>query len=107
MITVYYAQEGGTHELTISGHAGYAEYGRDIVCAGVSALGYALLGYLEKCEDDVEEMEGPIVECGNIYVSCTGNQNIATAFHMAVCGLKQIADSYPDHVDIQIVPTGE
>lgn len=107
MIRVYYAQKGDAHELTISGHAGYAEHGQDIVCAGVSAIAFALLGYLEECEDEVEELDGPIVECGSIYVSCKGKPNIANAFHMAVCGLKQIADSYADYVDIQIVPQGE
>ena len=107
MIRVAYFRNGNDHELSINGHAGYAEHGQDIVCAGVSAIAFALLGYLEECEDEVEELDGPIVECGSIYISCTGNQNIATAFHMAVCGLKQIADSYADYVDIQILPQGE
>ncbi len=28
-----------TNEITVSGHAGYAEPGKDIVCAAVSVLG--------------------------------------------------------------------
>ena len=35
-------------QMTVSGHAGYAPAGRDIVCAAVSALVYALAGYLEE-----------------------------------------------------------
>ena len=34
---------GGAH-LTVRGHAGYGEYGKDIVCAAASALVYALAG---------------------------------------------------------------
>lgn len=107
MISVYYARDGDAHELTISGHAGYAEHGHDIVCAGVSALAFALLGYLEEYEDEVEELDGPIVENGSVYISCKGNENIATAFQVVVGGLKQISNSYSDYVEIQIVPQGE
>ena len=35
-------------QMTVSGHAGYAPAGRDIVCAAVSALVCALAGYLEE-----------------------------------------------------------
>lgn len=107
MITVYYAREGDEHELTITGHAGYAAHGQDIVCAGVSAIAFALLGYLEECEDEIDDLEGPVVENGRVYICCTGKEKTANAFRMAVVGLRQIADSYPDHVDIQIVPPGE
>jgi hypothetical protein len=58
-------------------------------------------------EDEVEALDGPIVENGSVYISCKGKENIATAFHVVVGGLKQIANHYADHVDIQIVPQGE
>ena len=38
---------GGAH-LTVRGHAGYGEYGKDIVCAAASALVYALAGRLRE-----------------------------------------------------------
>lgn len=34
--------------LEISGHAGSAEYGKDLVCAGVSAIGFGLLNALDQ-----------------------------------------------------------
>ena len=38
----------GERRITVSGHAGHAPVGQDIVCAAVSALMYALAGYLEE-----------------------------------------------------------
>lgn len=42
MIRVRYRP--GEYEITATGHAGYAESGSDIVCAGTSAILNALLG---------------------------------------------------------------
>lgn len=42
MITVLIEQDGLEHRVTVAGHAGYAEKGQDIVCAGVSSLFVAL-----------------------------------------------------------------
>ena len=51
MTTAWYWRKGGRHHLHISGHAGYAAPGEDIVCAGISAIGYALMGYLRNCPE--------------------------------------------------------
>ena len=42
MITVILIQSEDMLQFDFAGHAGYAEKGKDIVCAGVSALYYAL-----------------------------------------------------------------
>ena len=47
-------KEGRTFELTISGHANYAKKGKDIVCAGVSALTIALIRTLNDMKDNNE-----------------------------------------------------
>ncbi len=47
MIIVSRSEQEGTTTLLVRGHAGYAAAGRDIVCAGVSALVFAYLAYLE------------------------------------------------------------
>lgn len=40
------------NSLSIDGHAGYAEVGKDIVCAAVSALAQGLLHSLDALTDD-------------------------------------------------------
>lgn len=100
MIRAHFAEGGGSYELSIDGHAGYAEHGKDIVCAACSGIAYALLAFLEHFEDEVVEVPGLIVENGRFYILCKGTEKIATAFYMALLGLRKISSQYPDHVSI-------
>lgn len=98
MINIEYASPAdGEHILTVSGHAGYAEAGKDIVCAGVSALVYGAAGALEhrgvSCafRDDEEGI--------TLHVRATADADFTDGvFAAAVAGLDQIAESYPDYV---------
>lgn len=101
MIRAHFIEDRDGLELIIDGHAGYAEHGRDIVCAAVSGIAYALLAFLEEYSDEVTGIAGPVVESGCFYVSCKGTERIQAAFHMAALGLRKIGGQYPDHVIVQ------
>lgn len=101
MIRVYYTRGKGGHELTINGHAGYAEHGQDIVCAGVSAIAFSLVAWIEHNEEEVSALSGLAAESGSFYICCKGTKALETAFDVAVLGLIQIARQYPNHVCIQ------
>ena len=100
MIRAKYTIEGDTHTLVVLGHANYDEYGKDIVCAGVSALVQALMGYIENHPYCVECVS---INNGEVIISCDGGEDISAVFYMASIGLEQIADAYPDHVQIDII----
>lgn len=102
MVRARYTVEGNTHTLVVLGHANYGEYGKDIVCAGVSSLVQALIGWIEEnyYKADCISIDPKM---GEIIVSCEGGEDIASVFQMASTGLEQIADSYPDHVQIDII----
>jgi uncharacterized protein YsxB (DUF464 family) len=102
MIIARYEKDGDLHNLSVNGHAGYAIKGQDIVCSGVSAIVYALIGWLENNEENavftsIDEGNGEVV------ITCEGNENTATAFYMAAIGIDNIANTYPAHVTIDIV----
>ena len=101
MIRAHFIEDGDSYELIVDGHAGYAEHGKDIVCAACSGITYALLAMLEEYSDEVTDVAGPAVESGCFYVSCKGTERIQTAFHMAMLGLRKISSGYPDYVTIQ------
>ena len=44
----YVLKDGRPAGFRISGHAGYAEEGEDIICAAVSAVAYTALGYMDE-----------------------------------------------------------
>lgn len=101
MTKVHYTRDSKGHNLHITGHAGYSACGADVVCAGISAIGYALLGYLENCEEgdpDYAYME----ESGALAIFSFPTERVDVAFEMALIGLMQIANQYPENVSIHI-----
>ena len=102
MVSAKYIVEENKHTLSVLGHANYDEYGKDIVCAGVSSLVQALIGWLE---DNYWKASFVSVDPkeGEVIVSCEGGEDIAAVFYMTSIGLSQIADCYPDHVQIDII----
>ncbi len=73
--------------LFIYGHAGYAERGKDIVCAGVSTLVYTL------CAATDSALVDGVVELKHSYRN-------RIVFNTVIKGLKMISQRYPDNVRI-------
>ena len=102
MITANYTVNDNTHNLTVHGHANYADKGKDIVCAGVSALVQALIGWIEEHPEYADMVS--IDEIHNeVLIDCTGGEDVKAVFLMAAIGIEQIANVYPDHVQIDII----
>ena len=102
MVKAKYKVTDNIHTLSVEGHANYAEYGKDIVCAGVSSLVQALIGWLEENAWKAEYVSVDKKE-GGVVISCEGGDDISAIFYMTSIGLEQIAYSYPDHVQIDII----
>ena len=102
MVRAKYTIEGDTHTLVVLGHANYAEYGKDIVCAGVSSLVQALIGWIENNDTkivciSIDDKDGEVI------ISCVGGEETSAVFEMVAIGLEQIAYSYPNNVEIDII----
>lgn len=84
----------GERRITVSGHAGHAPVGQDIVCAAVSALTYALAGYLE------ETGQAARSDIRRGYADIEGAEGCGAAFALVRCGMEQLAAAYPDCVEM-------
>lgn len=86
----------GNRGIRITGHAGYAPQGQDIVCAGVSALVQTLIQSIEELTNDQIEysMASGSVRIKYGELSATAQSLMASFF----VGARMIADTYPDHV---------
>lgn len=84
----------GERRITVSGHAGYAPAGQDIVCAAVSALTYALAGYLEETGQAVRS------DIRRGYADIEGAEGCGAAFALVRCGMEQLAAAYPGCVEM-------
>lgn len=82
-------------EYVITGHAGYAETGRDIVCSAVSCLHYSFIRWMSErgiqfsCSDD-----------GKILAVSVDDELARSCFEMVITGFEGISDVYRDNVKI-------
>lgn len=95
MITVTHFQ----NKIIIEGHANYAPHGQDIVCSAVSTLAQTLIAAVEELTEDGCTAE---IEPGKIIMGfrCLSEQTklLIDAFFV---GIKMIADTYPQNVQVQ------
>ena len=102
MIRARYERDKGAgfHHLLIRGHADAAPHGHDIVCAGVSAIAFALMEYIAKHEDHI--ISPPQVEPGMVEIFAQSDrEGTEAAFEVAAIGLKQLAIHHPHHVEFE------
>lgn len=95
MIAVSVRKDG----ITVAGHADFAEAGKDIVCAGVTALVQTLVKSADDLTEDKIEYE---ISPGraDIHYGCLSEAGklLVDAFFIGIC---MIADEFPDHVRIE------
>ena len=94
-VDVYSDSEGNTSGIEIKGHAGYDEYGRDIVCAAVSALTINMANSVEAFTED--GFDGSADEkTGAFSFRFTGDISPESKLLMdsLVLGLSDIAENY-------------
>ena len=81
--------------LTVSGHAGYAEVGKDIVCSAVSILVVTLVESLKKQNENIKHK----LEEGNLilYKQELGSSEklLLSSF---LIGIDMLEDMYPEYI---------
>lgn len=85
-------------EVSIKGHAGYAERGKDIVCAAISVLTQSLIRSIETLTTDRIEYK---LSDGQAYIkfrNLSKTSNILINFFFI--GIRDIEKEYPQNVKI-------
>lgn len=94
MIAVNVRKDG----VTIEGHAGYAEPGKDIVCAGVTALAENLVESIESLTSDTIQYD---ISPGRVDIQFKNlsedGKLLVDSFFLGICGIEQ---DFPEHVKI-------
>ena len=95
MIVVSVRKDG----IEINGHAGYAEHGKDIVCAGVTALFQTLVKSIRDLTSDRISVNiapgASSVTFGNLSEE---GRLLIDSFFIGIC---LIADEFPEYVRIE------
>ena len=97
MTKVCFKRDGNRYEVRATGHA----TGSDAVCAAVSAIMYALAGWLINADDGGKAYDVLIdMSSGRAMLGWRGGAEADAVYNMVVIGLAQIAQSYPDYIQI-------
>lgn len=95
MTQITYYFEKDKFMLRCVGHAGYADIGNDIVCAGISTLTQTLVSYIKSIADSFETR----IEPGYLYIKAKGSISVE-CFKMTLHGLKLLEEAYPQHLEV-------
>lgn len=84
--------------ITVDGHAGYAEAGKDIVCAGVTALVENLIDSIEGLTVDTIQYEVSPGRADIHYKDLSEEGKLLVdSFFLGICSIEQ---DFPEHVKI-------
>lgn len=102
MIKVIITKQGELiKSLKVSGHANYNDYGKDIVCAGVSSIVIGGLNALTSLEQ--KDKIKALVNEGHVEIEVLDltNQNLQYILKVILIQLRSIEESYPSFVKIK------
>ena len=98
-------RDGSIAAFTVEGHAGYAQSGSDIYCAGVSAIAQTtLLGLLNQ----MEQKPRYIIEKGYLLcelpdqLSSSDRERARVILNTMETGLKAMQEAYGEYLNITI-----
>lgn len=95
------------NRLTVTGHSGAAEHGKDLVCASASMLAYTLAANVANMADN-GQVRNPVIKNneGDAEISCTPRHNLKASVTLvfdSVCvGFELLAHDYPEFVNYEI-----
>jgi len=105
-VKIVRGQDGRIRRFSVSGHARFADPGKDIVCAGISAVTVGTVNAIEKLTGLVPEarmqsgwLSASAPDCGEAY----RNDQVQLLLEGMIVSLESIADEYGKYVRIQEV----
>lgn len=96
MIKADFLKNDEGFKLRIEGHSDYAECGKDVVCAAVSGVFYALCGYLVNFKHDSFHVRA--FESGLVDIEL--DEDCESFLQLACLGLWQIALKFPSNLTV-------
>ena len=82
--------------LTVKGHTGYAEPGKDIVCAAVSVLAQNLIQSIEELTPDKIKYS---IQPGRVCIEYRNlSEKAKSLFDSFFIGIRMVIEDYPENV---------
>lgn len=99
----FFRDRMGFQAMRLHGHADYNP-GNDVVCAGISALAFAMVGTLRAMKDlsikHLQTADGIDIEI-EPFVLPEDQAVVDAVFTTCLTGLRMIREQHPDHIEIK------
>lgn len=95
---VYEVADNHYTYLKVSGHAGSAEYGKDLVCASVSSIVFGLMNALDELDKSID------IKLENNLITITNNSGLEVAdsyLKLVITQLKTIEVTNGDFIRVE------
>jgi uncharacterized protein YsxB (DUF464 family) len=103
-ITINRNKSGFIQSFTMSGHALFANHGKDLVCAGASAVSFGTINAVHALTGiipDIQQEESGFLSCSIPENLPTDDQDkIQTLLQGMVVSLQTIEEQYGEHIKI-------
>lgn len=104
MIIATFLSKNNIYSVTVFGHANYAEYGEDIVCASISAITTATVNEMAKYIDTIV-VKGNDIQLSFIAVQTSQSptdHHLFRLYEMLKDNLLEIEKQYPKNLEVVI-----
>lgn len=105
MIHVVYNRK--YNRVTVTGHAGSAEPGHDLVCAAASTLAYTLAANVFNMAE-AKQVREPVIklDAGDTEISCKASHKlkatVTLVFDSVLLGFSMLAHDHPEYISYEI-----
>ena len=101
-------REKGVLSMEVRGHAGFAELGRDPVCAGASTLAMTLAQCVKSMEEAgrLRKKAHILIRNGRVLVTAKPRaeylQETRHLFWVGETGMRLLAEAYPENISVKV-----
>lgn len=103
MIIARFKEQNNKYYLSVTGHAGYADKGQDIICAYTSGIVIAAVNEMQEYGAEITDDE--IISTSFIAVQTSQSPidfHLFRLFKMLLDNLQQIEQQYPDNIKVVV-----
>lgn len=99
-----YDKNTNTYRLIMKGHCGFADFGKDIICAACSSLCLALAQTIKDNESHLQEKPKIKISNGRAYIEWKPQDKykmpLETSLYTVVEGFRVLENEYPEYIKI-------
>ena len=101
---IFYTKNNKKYSFECSGHAGYSDYGNDIVCSAVSALVINCINSINELTDSKTKLDSDDENGGYLKfeVESALSSDVSILIESLYLGLNEIKKNYNNYIDLHI-----